>query len=121
MATTLNTQYSLVGDHYLVTGSLVSGGTLPTAVFIYTNTGEGTLGEFFGTCSLSELGRFQVFNLGTPIPVFGNKFVRYDQIKIKVALNDDPVSVIAALLKNVTSLSKAYGSQLVTNSSFVIP
>lgn len=120
MATTLNTQTAVAGDHYLITGSVADGGTIPKEIFIYTNSGTGALGDFFGTCSLQELGRLAIFTLGTPIPVFGNKYVRYGEIKIKVPLDEDPVAVINALVKNVTSLSKAYSAQTTTSSSFVI-
>ncbi len=88
MSSTLNIQTNVVGDHFLVTGSIVAGGSLPQSVFIYTNTGDATLGEFFGTCNVAEMGRLQPFTLGTPIPTFGNKYIRYDQIKIKVPLSD---------------------------------
>lgn len=121
MSSTLNTNTALSGDHYLVTGSLASGGTLPQEVFIYENTGDGSLGDFYGTCSLAELGRLPIQVLGTPISTFGNKYVRYGQVKIKISLADDPVAVIVALVHNVGLLSKAYNSQVTTSKSFVIP
>ena len=65
MASTLNIVTSVVQDHYLITGSLAQGGTLPREIFIYTNTtGDGTLGEFFGTCNLQELGDCLKLTLG---------------------------------------------------------
>ncbi len=121
MSSTLNIQTTVSGDHYLVTGGLVAGGTLPQAIFIYTNTGDATLGEFFGTCSVAELGRLQPFSVGTAIPTFGNKYIRHDQIKIKVPLSENPAAVVSALVKNVTALSLAYAAQLSTSASYTIP
>lgn len=121
MASTLNVQTNVVGDHYLITGSIVSGGSLPQSIFIYTNTGDGTLGDFFGTCSVQEVGRLQPFVLGIPIPMFGNKYIRYDQIKIKVPMGQNPAAVVTALVKNVTALSTAYAAQLSTSASYIIP
>jgi hypothetical protein len=121
MSSTLNVQITTVGDHHLITGSVTPGGTLPTAIFIYENTGDGTLGDFFGTCDLGELGRLPVLTLGTPIPLFGNMYVRYDQIKIKVPLGADADAVVADLVTNVKSLSTSYANQLPVNLSYNIP
>lgn len=121
MSSTLDLTTTVTNDHYLITGALRDGGTLPKEIFIYENSGDVTLGDFFGTCNLQELGRLQVFSPGIAIPLFGNKFVRYGQVKIKVALSDDPNAVVIALVNNVKSLSIAYNSQPNTTSSYPIP
>lgn len=97
----------LLSDHWLVTADVTTGGTLPPGIFIYTNSGSEILGDFYGTCSLGELTRLQLFT-GATIPLFGNKYVRYPQAKIKVALEDNTKTIIDALVVNVESLSKAY-------------
>lgn len=121
MPSTLNVQTTVTGDHYLITGSLAVGSSLPLAIFIYVNTGDGTLGEYYGTCAVQEIGRLQPFTLGTPIPTFGNKYIRYDQIKIKVPLDENPSAVVTAIVKKVTELSLAYAAQLSTSASYIIP
>lgn len=124
MPSTLNLTTTVIGDNYVITGGITPGGTLPTGVFIYVNNGDGTLGEFFGTCSLSELGRLQFATPGVPIPTFGNKYVRSDQVKITVPLGDSTntaSAAITALVKNVTTLSKAYEAQVTTSASYIIP
>jgi hypothetical protein len=121
MASTLDIVTNVVGDHYLITGSLRVGGSLPREIFIYENTGGITLGDFYGTCNVQELGRLQIFTPGTAIPLFGNRYVRNAEVKIKVALTDDPVAVVSALVNNVKSLSTAYSQQVTTTSSFNIP
>jgi len=120
MTTTLNVLTELEGDHYLVTAAVQPGGTLPVEIFVYTNTGTNILGEFFGTCSVEELGRLPIFS-GTTIPIFGNRFVRYNQAKIIVTTQDDPSTVITALVKNVTALSKALQTKINTSSNYIIP
>lgn len=121
MSSTLNLTTALVGDHWLISGGLVAGGTLPLEIFIYENTGTGILGDFYGTCNVQELGRLQIFQPGTPIPVFGNKYVRFGQVKIEVPLDDDPAAVVSALVNNVKSLSAAYSAQVTTVTSYTIP
>src|SRR6266581_816842 len=106
MSSTLQVITELQSDHYLVTATVLSGGTLPLEIFIYENTGTDALGDFFGTCSVEELGRLQIFT-GIPIPTFGNRWCRYGQAKIKVDLKDDPNFVSTVLVTNVTILSKA--------------
>ena len=120
MSSNLQVLTELQGDHYLVTATVQTGGTLPQEIFIYENSGSNVLGEFFGTCSVEELGRFQIFQ-GVTIPTFGNKFVRYGQAKIKVALDDDPVAVVNALIKNVKLLSTTLQTKTNTSATYIIP
>lgn len=121
MSSTLTAAITLSGDHYTITGSILEGGTLPREIFIYTNTGTGALGEFYGTCNIQELGRIQIFTPGQPQALFGNNYLRHSEIKILVALHDDPNAVLTALVKNITDLSRAYASQTNTVKSYLIP
>jgi hypothetical protein len=120
MSSSLIVTKELVGDHWLVTAELSQDSTLPIDIFAYTNTGTSSLGEFFGTCWLKDLTNLSIFD-GTPLPTFGNKYVRYRQAKIKVLLEDDVDSVINALVHNVEQLSLAYASKTNTTEVFPIP
>lgn len=120
MASTINVITELQGDHYLITATVQAGGTLPREIFVYENSGSNTLGNFYGTCSVEELGRFQIFT-GTAIPTFGNRFVRYQEAKIHVNLSDDPISVVNSLIKNVKLLSTTLQTKITTSANYIIP
>lgn len=99
----------LVSDHYLITVTLNPSSDIPQSVFIYTNTGDGTLGEYQGVCSIDELTRLKQFQPGVVIPIFGNKFLRHTEAKIKVAFGTNP-SLVSDSVKNALKLlSSAYG------------
>lgn len=120
MTTQVNTNIKLVDDHWEVTAEVVPGGTLPLEVFTYENTGTAELGTYYGTCSVEELGFFQIYT-GVTIPLFGNRFVRYGQAKIVVSLSDDPKAVVSTIIKNLTRLSLAYQSRGEIAETYTIP
>lgn len=120
MSSTLSITTELIEDHYLITAEILPGGTLPKEIFIYENNGSDTLGSFYGTTSVEELGRLQIF-LGSAIPTFGNRFYRYEKAKIKVSLQDDPVAVANSLVKNVILLSKTLSTKILVSQNFQIP
>lgn len=100
---------SLVDDHYTIQVHVTEGSILPPGIFVYTNTGTTTLGEYYGICSLNELTRLKPFT-GDKIPVFGNKFVRLEQATLILPLDSDVASVIATISNSVALLNKAYSS-----------
>ena len=118
MSNTLTLTTTLVNDHWEITGSM-SPGTLPQEIFIYSNTATDLLGVYKGICSVDELSRFQVFT-GTPIPVFGNRFVRYGSLLITVPLTSDTTAITATILDSVNSLSTAYKAKLNSTQVFTI-
>lgn len=97
----------LVDDYWLVTAELSPETTLPKDIFLYENTGTNVLGPFFGTCSVVDLTKFRVFQ-GDVVPIFGNRYLRYHQAKIKIALDSEINLVIQRLLKNVKDFNSAY-------------
>ncbi len=119
MSSQLSVTVELVDNSWQVTAELVSGSTLPSAIFVYTNTGTEQLGEFFGTCSVTDLTRLSEFT-GTAIPTFGHQYVRYPQAKIRVDVWDDVSLVVQALLTNVRSLSTAYFASASTTTIYDI-
>lgn len=116
---TLNISVSLVGDKYQVTGNITPGGDLPTDIFAYENTGSSELGTFCGITSKSEFTQFQTWQ-GTAIPVFGNRFVKYGQIKINVSLSDNVDEVISNLVSSISEFAKEYRSNLSENRTYNI-
>ena len=119
MSSTLLVTTELVNDHWVITATIQPGGVLPPEIFIYYNAGA-VLGEFFGTCSVDELNRLQIFS-GTPIPTFGNKYVRYGQAKIIVDLETQATQVISGLVTNVKALSMAYQANTTITQTYTIP
>lgn len=98
---------SLEDGYFLVEGYVEPGGDIPTDIFVYLNTGTADLGEYQGVCGLNEFTSLQTYD-GTPKPVFGNRFVKHDRVKIKVDLTDDLDGVISRLKKNISSFAIIY-------------
>lgn len=120
MPSQLQVGKNFVVDHWEVTASVVPGGILPVAIFVYENTGTPSLGSFYGTANVNDLTRMQVWQ-GSAIPAFGNKFVLHNQAKIIVSQGTTPDSVIAALVANVTKLSSEMQSINTSTQTINIP
>jgi hypothetical protein len=104
MASSLSVTTQITNEGKIELTAEVTGGTLPKDVFIYENTGVSDLGGYIGVCNLEEYQRLQAF-AGTPIPMFGNKFVKYHQAKILLDLDDDITGVIRNITNTLTFLS----------------
>lgn len=119
--TTTSSQLQIVtqldGDQYTITASILPGGYLPQNIFLYSNTGTTTLGDYWSVANTDELTRFQVW-AGVAIPKFGNAFVRSNQAKITVDVQHNAASVIQNITNSVTSLSAAL--KLAASSTQVI-
>jgi hypothetical protein len=115
MSNTLLINTNLVNDHWEITATM-SIGTLPSQVFICLNTATNIQGNYVGVCSLDELSRLQIFS-GVSIPIFGNKYIRSDSVKIVVSLNTSTALIISTLVSGVNLLNTAYKAQ--TNSTQV--
>lgn len=117
MANQLNVTKTLNDDIWEVTCELSDSSSLPKEIFVYTNTGTTQLGAYYGTCSVDELNRLRIFS-GTSIKLFGNKFVRYPQVKIQVKISEDIDSVIERIVLNIRKLSNEYS--LKSSSSYTL-
>jgi len=104
---TITITTTLEPDHYVVTATAVGTDTLPSDIFVYENLGTSTLGSYYGVCSYLDYGRFQHFN-GTPIPTFGNRFVKTSTATILVPLDKSPESVKAKIVSDITKFKNAF-------------
>lgn len=99
---------------WVITAEVLQGpetGVIPSACFLYVNTGTSTLGDYYSVCGLAELQRFQVW-AGTAIPKFGNNYVRHTRAVFAVQSNADPDKVIADMVVSLKVLKK----QITTSS-----
>jgi hypothetical protein len=102
----LTINIDIVSGEYLLTASITSTGDIPTDIFLYENAGSG-LGQYQSICTLEDFSRVQTY-VGTDIPVFGNKFIKYTQAVIHIPLDRDPRSIKAKLIKDVQNFKAAY-------------
>lgn len=113
MANTSSLQITtqLQGDQWIVTATVLAGSFLPPNIFIYENTGTNQLGQYQGVCSKDELLRLQVWT-GTPIPIFGNRFVRYSTAKIIIDAVANPETAPQSAISNLTSTASQLSQAL---------
>lgn len=108
---TLQVTSSIIEDKYRIEAILITPGDLPSAIFVYSNTGTTELGEFQGVCTMKEYTSLQTFT-GEVVPVFGNKFLKHTQAILLVELTEDVDQVIETLKANVVSFGVLFrGSQ----------
>lgn len=116
MSSQLQVEKILQDYDWQITAYVLPGGSLPDSIFVYENTGTTTLGPYYGVAGVNDLARMQIW-AGLAIPIFGNKFILYNQAKIYVDPTGNPDSVIAVLVNSVKFLSTAMAS---TSSTQVI-
>lgn len=76
MPNQLKVTKKLVNGKFVVEAELLPEGDLPTAIFVYENLGDATLGEYVGVVDPDELKRFKLWE-GRAVPVFGNRWLRH--------------------------------------------
>lgn len=118
MSNTLTINTALVNDHWEITGTM-SSGTLPAEIFVHQNTATSTLGEYTGVCSLDELSRLQIFT-GTPIPTFGNRFIRVSTFRIIIPISTNTTTIITTIVDSVNLFSTAYKANTNSSQVFII-
>lgn len=121
MSSSLSITTNLTTDNKIeILASVVEGGTLPRDIFIYKNNGSTGLGYYVGVCDIDEYRRLQTYT-GTPIPVFGNQFVKSTQAKILLEITDSTDVVIKHLTNTATFLSFALLNSASTTQIINIP
>lgn len=112
MSDELTVTVELRDEAWSITGEVSSSQVLPSAIFAYENSGENTLGVYYGVCSLAEYQRFPIWE-GVAIPKFGNRFVRHTQAKILLPLNSD----VQRTVDNMVNTAKTLKTELQANPS----
>lgn len=107
MSATLLITTTTLQDQILVEASVGPGADIPSAIFLYDNTGTDQLGEFFAVCSTSDYQRFQEWT-GDPIPIFANKYVRYTVGRKYLPLTGSASAVRIAMVENCKKFRLEY-------------
>jgi hypothetical protein len=109
MPDSLSVTINLTDEGWVVEADVVDHSILPLELFLYENTGEQTLGRYYGVCNFEELGKYQVWN-NEVIPAFGNRFVRHNHAKITVPISTDPTKVVTNMVNTTKALKKELSS-----------
>lgn len=78
-------------------------GETPKSIFLYENNGTEELGRYIGVANIDELVRYKEWT-GQPIPSFGNRYVRYNQVSTEIDLIS-PVNPEREIEEYITVLS----------------
>jgi hypothetical protein len=119
MSSSLSITKELTNSGWVITAAVLPGGTLPLEIFVYENTGTSELGDYVGVISVDNIPRLQIWN-NTPIPAFGNKFVRHNVGVLIVTSGSDPDAVITVLKNSVQDLSTKLQAEQSSTQVFTI-
>ena len=110
MSDQLSITITFVKDHYELNAVMSEVDVLPEAIFLYENTGDASLGEYYGVASLDELLSRQEWT-GVAIPAFGNKWVRYTEAVMLLPNLEEAEKSKAWIIENVKRLKQQITSQ----------
>lgn len=99
----INTQ--VIDDQVYMKAFVELPAEIPEGIWMYENTGTDQLGDWVGVCTLDELTSTQLFT-GTPIPPFGNKYVRFRYAELFLPYNVDASQVVSKIISSVSLLRR---------------
>jgi hypothetical protein len=109
----------LVNEGWTITGSLGAGGTIPTDIFLYLNTGTLVLGEFQSVVTISDMPKIPRWT-GAVVPLPTSKWVRASTIKILVDTRHDVDEVISQLKASLQKFVKEFNSEKESTQTYVL-
>lgn len=111
MTASVSITKTVVNGVWLVVATVQPGADIPSDIFGYENN-NGVLGDYVGVCTLEDYKRLQTFT-GTPISVFGNKFIKYTEARHTVPLDSN----LQATIDKMTLDLKAFRLAFLAGSS----
>lgn len=115
----IQTQTLMSGD--IALNIKFSPGETPKSIFLYENNGTEILGRFIGVANVDELVKYKEWK-GTPIPSFGNRYVRYNQVQTTLSFTDNGnpieemdkfINVLSSRIKNLENVLNRSGIRIV--------
>lgn len=109
----------LTNDGWSVTGSLGAGGTIPTDIFVYENSGTTTLGSWHSVVTIPDMTKIPRWT-GVAIPTSKSPWVRASTIKILVDTTHDVDEVILNLKGSLQKFVKEFNSEKESTKTYVL-
>lgn len=110
---------TIVNNMWQLEFELNEDSTIPRDIFMFENTGSG-LGEYMGVCTPEDYRRLQTHLEGAPIPIFGNRFLKYHKGLMSFSIDNDPVTIKDKIINDVKAFKAAYSSGLATTTEHEI-
>lgn len=107
MADKLDVSITQTPSFYEVRAVLSEREKLPEKIFMYENSGTSTLGDYVAVCTPGDLSSRQEWT-GSPIPTFGNRYVRAREAYVRTPDSDTAAEVAANILASVRRLKATY-------------
>lgn len=109
----------LTNDGWSITGSLDAGGTIPTDIFVYENSGSSTLGAWHSVVTIPDMPKIPRWS-GVAIPTSQSQWVRASTIKILIDTTHDVDEVILNLKGSLQKFVKEFNSEKESTKTYVL-
>jgi hypothetical protein len=106
MSASITITTSVQGTTRIITCVVANGSDIPSDIFLYENN-NGVPGTFFAVCALADYQRFQTY-VSTPIPVFGNKYLKSTIGQKELPVENDYSTVAPAFVSNCQAFRNDY-------------
>jgi hypothetical protein len=114
MAASITITTAVSGTIRSITCTVNGGSDIPSDIFLYENN-NGIPGDFFAVCSLTDYQRFQTY-VSTPIPVFGNAYLKQTSGVKQLDVNVDYSTVGPTFVTNCQDFRNAYLNSIAPTS-----
>lgn len=108
----------LTNDGWSITGVINPGGTIPTDIFVYENSGTTTLGSWNSVVMISDMVKIPRWT-GAALPT-KYPWVRASTIKILVDTTHDVDEVILNLKGSLQKFVKEFNSEKESTKTYVL-
>lgn len=119
MANTVTITKRLTNDGWSISGALNSGGSIPTDIFVYENSGTEVLGSWHSVVTIPDMTKIPRWT-GAAVPTAKSAWVRSSTIKILIDTTQDVDEVISQLKASLQKFVKEFNSEKESTKTYVL-